>query len=163
MEKLFFQQERVGEGGAHFTLFKIQTMYPHEGVRVDENGRKNGDDEYIIPTRAWLRKTGLDEVPQIVNIILRDMNFFGARPTTPIQMTQFQEGERERYCRSKPGLIGPYLFFHQGGYCDQNPRKASDAYLRLRKMKEGKKKELFLMNLEALRRSLMAIVKGKHT
>jgi lipopolysaccharide/colanic/teichoic acid biosynthesis glycosyltransferase len=110
-----------------------------------------------------MRKTGIDEFPQMVNILLGDMNLFWYRAITPSQFEQFNELERKRYASAKPWLIGAYLFYGQWGSTDKNPRKANDAYMRLRKMKERNRKELILMNLEALRRSLMAILEGKHT
>lgn len=162
MEKLLFEQTRVGKSGKHFTMYKFQTMFPHDGIMVDSHGRKWEWDKLIIPEREWMRKTGCDEIPQFINILLGDMTLFGTRAVTPDQVADFLPRERERYIESKPWLIGAYLFYKQWGYCHDNPRKSNDAYLRLRKRKMKNRWELVRMNMEALRRSVRSILDGNH-
>ena len=162
MENLFFLQERIGKWWKPFTLYKLQTMYPHDGIRVDMHGRKIEGDELIIPSREWMRKTWFDELPQIINILLGDMCLFGTRAVTPVQFEGFEPEERKRYAESKPGIFGAYLFYRQWGSSDNSPRRANDAYLRLRNRKKKNKWELMRMNMEALRRSVRSILDGNH-
>lgn len=86
-----FKQTRVGQHGKLFTIYKFKTM----------------DDEGNI-TRPWLRRTGLDELPQIVNILKGDMALFGPRPEVPEKDTLYTEliPEWGKRLLVKPGLIG---------------------------------------------------------
>jgi len=88
---LFFVQQRTGLGGRRFEMYKFRTMVPDaaelkESIR-DANKMGGPDfkvenDPRVTPVGAWLRKTSLDEIPQIVNVIRGDMSLVGPRPTS---------------------------------------------------------------------------------
>jgi lipopolysaccharide/colanic/teichoic acid biosynthesis glycosyltransferase len=87
---MIFRQERVGQDGRTFTLLKIETM-------------KDG-----VVTRPWLRRLGLDEIPQLWNIARGDMRLFGPRPETVEIHRRCSERIGEVWderLRAKPGLI----------------------------------------------------------
>jgi len=86
---ILFRQERVGRGGEVFTLLKFRTM----------------EDKAVV--RPFLRHTGLDELPQIVNIVRGDMRVFGPRPEVP-QLDSYYAGIIPEWSARqawKPGLI----------------------------------------------------------
>src|SRR5881394_2892073 len=80
-ESGFFRQERVGQHGRGFSIVKLQTMRspdPHE--TEPRFGVAAADASRITRTGAWLRRTKLDELPQVWNILCGDMTFVGPRP-----------------------------------------------------------------------------------
>lgn len=90
---VFFIQLRTGKGGKRFKIFKFRTMVKNaeelkkEITSVDANGSLAGplkmkDDPRITAMGRFLRKTSLDELPQVVNVLLGDMSLVGPRPTS---------------------------------------------------------------------------------
>jgi exopolysaccharide biosynthesis polyprenyl glycosylphosphotransferase len=104
---IFFRQERVGERGRIFTLLKFRTMvqnaeaYTGPVWTVEEDAR-------ITRVGGWLRKTRLDEFPQILNVIKGEMSFIGPRPERPHFVAQLQEKIPYYVQRHviKPGITG---------------------------------------------------------
>ena len=76
---VIFRQRRIGMGGRHFTLLKFRTMnHNAEGISLTLN-----NDPRITRVGAWLRRTHLDELPQLMNILAGHMSFVGPRPEVP--------------------------------------------------------------------------------
>ncbi|HEV2616500.1 MAG TPA: sugar transferase [Candidatus Acidoferrales bacterium] len=102
-----FRQERIGEGGKPFTLFKFRTMV--DGADHDKNHRPaEATDERFTRVGKLLRRTRLDELPQLVNILRGDMYFVGPRPFVPDQEQECLEKipyYRQRWA-VKPGATG---------------------------------------------------------
>lgn len=115
---VLFKQERIGLGGRRFKIYKFRTMH----VAADTRGHQQhfsalmtsnapmqkldakGDSRLIAG--AWLiRATGLDELPQIINVLRGEMSVVGPRPCIPYEYEQFTADQRRR-CESVPGLTG---------------------------------------------------------
>jgi len=80
---LMYRQVRVGKGGKHFTILKFRTMRPlPEGIAVDSHWTEK-DDPRITPLGHLLRRTHLDELPQVWNILRGDLSIVGPRPEQP--------------------------------------------------------------------------------
>lgn len=104
---ILFTQQRVGLNGAVFNIFKFRTMTP--------DAEKNTgaviaikDDPRITAIGKFLRKTRLDELPQLWNIVLGDMTFVGPRPERPVFVEKYEKnipGYKER-ARVRPGVTG---------------------------------------------------------
>src|SRR5688572_15156149 len=115
---VFFVQERIGHRGRPFMIFKFRSMHQgaetktHESyfhdlmrsgkpmVKLDAFG-----DSRLIPLGRLIRASGLDELPQLINIIRGEMSMVGPRPCTPIEFAEYQPWQRER-CNALPGLTG---------------------------------------------------------
>ncbi len=104
---VLFRQERVGQNGELFTLLKFRSLRP---ATAQESGRlwSVSDDERMGPVGRFIRKTSLDELPQLVNVLRGHMSIIGPRPERPYFVEQFG---REYGCytlrhRVRPGLTG---------------------------------------------------------
>lgn len=104
---IILRQVRVGRGGAPFTMVKFRTMVPDaeegKGPQLSHHG-----DPRIIPACAWLRKTRLDEIPQVWNILRGEMSIVGPRPERP-ELTADFEAAIPGYGRRHeipPGITG---------------------------------------------------------
>lgn len=95
-----FVQERIGRNGKRFKLYKIRTLRGDK--HSDIVAIKNSETHF----GRWLRRTKLDELPQIFNVILGDMSWVGPRPDIP-GYADALEGEDRMILKVKPGITGP--------------------------------------------------------
>lgn len=99
-----FTQERTGKDGKTFKIYKFRTMcIPEESL--DENGEMLPPEQRITKVGKFLRKTSLDEITQIFNILNGTMSFVGPRPTLPYQMERYTERQLKRH-DMRPGITG---------------------------------------------------------
>jgi exopolysaccharide biosynthesis polyprenyl glycosylphosphotransferase len=103
---IIFKQKRVGENGVLFAMYKFRTMSSdaeekrHLVEYLDENNRiihKRINDPRVTRVGKFLRKTSLDELPQIINILKGDMSFVGPRPELPYLVEQYESWQRKRF------------------------------------------------------------------
>lgn len=99
-----YRQRRVGKDGAPFEIYKLRTMvrgaeFTGAGLAVQE-----GDDR-ITRMGAFLRRTSLDELPNLWNVVRGEMSIVGPRPTVQVQVDQYSDRQRGRL-KVKPGLTG---------------------------------------------------------
>jgi lipopolysaccharide/colanic/teichoic acid biosynthesis glycosyltransferase len=99
-----YRQRRVGKDGHEFDVYKIRTMvagaeHIGAGLAVTEG------DARITRIGALLRRTSLDELPNLVNVLRGEMTIIGPRPTVPVQVAQYTDRQRGRLA-VKPGLTG---------------------------------------------------------
>ncbi|HEX3541914.1 MAG TPA: sugar transferase [Acidimicrobiales bacterium] len=110
---LFFRQPRVGKGGEIFTMLKFRTMVPDSG---DGTWTADGDTR-ITRVGSWLRRTHLDELPQVINILRGDQAIVGPRPEQPRYVSALREKIPFYDLRhlTRPGLTGwAQLNYHYG-------------------------------------------------
>ena len=100
---IFFRQERIGRGFRPFQILKFRTMIQ------DPFGRRPlitvGDDPRITRAGRFLRKTKIDELPQLINVLRGDMCFVGPRPVTPVELMRYG-AVRWHYVSVTPGITG---------------------------------------------------------
>jgi lipopolysaccharide/colanic/teichoic acid biosynthesis glycosyltransferase len=87
---LFYRQVRVGHMGKHFSLYKFRTM-GQDAERATGAVWAQQNDPRIKPIGRFLRKSRLDEIPQLFNVLLGDMSFIGPRPERPEFVNKLQE------------------------------------------------------------------------
>ena len=112
---ILYQQERIGEGGETFTIYKFRTMRPDRRQKVVElpvgQDRRNGHKAYDDPRHTGLgrrlRQLSLDELPQIINVLRGDMSLVGPRPEIPEVADERGYRDHIRHV-AKPGMTGPY-------------------------------------------------------
>jgi lipopolysaccharide/colanic/teichoic acid biosynthesis glycosyltransferase len=100
---VFFRQLRVGKDGRLFTLFKFRSM--HVNAPQYEFSPTNSTDPRITRIGRFLRRTSLDELPQLLNVVLGDMSLVGPRPEMPFIAEQYDAAHRQRL-RVIPGITG---------------------------------------------------------
>jgi lipopolysaccharide/colanic/teichoic acid biosynthesis glycosyltransferase len=101
---VIYRQRRSGLHGHEFDVLKLRTMvdgaeHIGAGLAVNEN------DARITRVGTFLRRTSLDELPNLVNVLRGDMSLIGPRPTLPVQVQQYTERQRRRLA-IKPGITG---------------------------------------------------------
>ena len=99
---VLFRQRRVGRGGRPFTLYKLRTMRP-SSTGSDVTAR---DDPRITPFGRLLRRTKLDELPQLWNVLRGDMGLVGPRPEVP-QYVNVDDPLWQRVLEVRPGITDP--------------------------------------------------------
>jgi lipopolysaccharide/colanic/teichoic acid biosynthesis glycosyltransferase len=115
---VFFRQERVGYLGRRFTLWKFRTMQVNADTTVHQkylsklmtSGKEmtkldNGQDHRIIPFGHLLRATGIDELPQLLNVLLGEMSLIGPRPCLAYEVREYLPWQMRRF-DAVPGLTG---------------------------------------------------------
>jgi len=124
---VLFEQERMGQFAARFKIFKFRTMYANcdakihqtyvkqfiAGIVAEQQGKspeasvyKITNDPRVTPIGAVLRKTSLDELPQLWNVFRGEMSLVGPRPPVPYEFEIYEHWHRRRVFEVKPGVTG---------------------------------------------------------
>ncbi len=113
---VIFKQRRVSLGGETFKIYKFRTMYHAQDeaghdLKAIEDGREawtSRDDPRITPVGRWMRRTSLDELPQLLNVLKGQMSLVGPRPERPELIERFKEDWRGYMLRQhvKAGITG---------------------------------------------------------
>ncbi|MET3112949.1 lipopolysaccharide/colanic/teichoic acid biosynthesis glycosyltransferase [Pedobacter sp. CG_S7] len=99
--KPFFFQTRPGKNGKLFRIIKFKTMNDRKGV----NGELLPDAERLTSIGAFVRKSSLDEIPQLLNVIIGNMSLIGPRPLLPEYLPLYSKEQFERH-DVRPGITG---------------------------------------------------------
>ena len=122
---VFFHQQRVGEAGQPFTMFKFRTMqvnadhrihqeYVEKFIQSNQAATTTGgdavfklvNDPRVTPVGDFLRRSSLDELPQFWNVLRGDMSLVGPRPPLPYEVARYKQWHRRRVLEAKPGITG---------------------------------------------------------
>ena len=103
--EVFFLQERIGQGGEKFKLYKFATMLKNSPNIGTGTVTMRGDPR-ILPVGTFLRKTKINELPQLLNIFFGDMSIIGPRPLTPQTFGAYSESAQGFISQVRPGLSG---------------------------------------------------------
>lgn len=115
---LIFRQDRVGYRGRVFTCFKFRTMHLNADQGTHHDHVKGlirssapmikldaAEDGRLIRGGSWIRASGLDELPQLINVLRGEMSIVGPRPCIPYEYDLYEDWQRAR-CDAPPGLTG---------------------------------------------------------
>lgn len=103
--KVFFKQERVGRNKKLFKIIKFRTMY----IDTDPNSPSKElqqADSHVTKVGRFLRKTSIDELPQLFNIFIGQMSFVGPRPVVCLELDLINERDKYHANEVRPGLTG---------------------------------------------------------
>lgn len=103
--EVFFRQNRVGRGGGHFSLLKFATMLK-DSPNMGTGTVTLKNDPRVLPVGRFLRKTKINELPQLINILRGDMSIIGPRPQTQRCFDAFPESSQQAIVTARPGLSG---------------------------------------------------------
>lgn len=103
--EIFFPQKRVGRGGKDFKLYKFATMLK-DSPNMGTGTVTVKNDPRILPIGGFLRKTKINELPQLINIFNGDMSIIGPRPQTQRCFNAFPKSSQNEIIKVRPGLSG---------------------------------------------------------
>ncbi|HEY8323686.1 MAG TPA: sugar transferase [Ktedonobacterales bacterium] len=149
---ILYKQRRVGEDGQEFDLYKFRSMCHNadNGVhkkaiarymkgerlntaRTSDSPFKLGDDPRITRIGKFIRKTSLDELPQLWNIVTGEMSLVGPRPPIPYEVELYSKRAMQRL-QGKPGLTGPWQVYGRDKVTFHEMVEMDIAYLRNRSL-----------------------------
>jgi lipopolysaccharide/colanic/teichoic acid biosynthesis glycosyltransferase len=158
---VFFRQERVGYLGKVFTIWKFRTMHLNADTTIHKeylreliNNEKsmtkldNGRDNRIIPFGRILRVSGIDELPQLFNVLLGDMSLVGPRPCIPYEAKEFDPWQMQRF-DTVPGLTGLWQVSGKNKTTFKQMMRLDIAYA---------KKRAFPMDMKIFLKTLPAVI-----
>jgi lipopolysaccharide/colanic/teichoic acid biosynthesis glycosyltransferase len=104
---IFYISNRIGQRGKIFKMLKLRTMFINSpDIRLQDGSTFNSeDDPRLTNIGKILRKTSIDELPQIINVIIGNMSFIGPRPDPEDHLEKYTDKERE-FLKVKPGISG---------------------------------------------------------
>lgn len=148
---VFFRQKRVGFGGRQFTFLKFRSMQVNndesEHKTFVTNFIKNSDqqtdgsqpfkivnDKRITPIGRFLRKTSLDEIPQLINVLKGDMSLVGPRPPIPYEVDEYRVWHRRRVMEVRPGITGFWQVYGRSSTSFENMVRMDIFYIKYRNL-----------------------------
>jgi lipopolysaccharide/colanic/teichoic acid biosynthesis glycosyltransferase len=166
-----FRQERLGKQMRRFPMLKLRTMYADTSDQVHREyvaSLASGDqkpatgprglykleaDPRITPPGGWLRRTSLDELPQLFNVLKGEMSLVGPRPALPWEAELWPSAHPAYSCRFdvKPGITGLWQVGGRGSLTAEESIRLDAEYVRRRS---------FLLDLVILARTLPALLRG---
>jgi lipopolysaccharide/colanic/teichoic acid biosynthesis glycosyltransferase len=170
---VLFRQRRIGEFGAAFTFLKFRSMSQNNDPKIHQeyvarliqgkveakqstDGKavvyKLTNDPRVTPLGRFLRRTSLDELPQLVNVLIGDMSLVGPRPPLPYEFEQYDIWHRRRMFEVKPGITGLWQVMGRS-------RTTFDEMVRL-DLKYAKTWSI-RMDLKILLQTPMAVISGE--
>ena len=144
--EMFFLQERIGKNGEMFKLFKFATMLKDSPI-IGTGTITMSDDPRVLPIGKFLRKTKVNELPQLLNILIGDMSLVGPRPLTVQAFAAYSDTTRAIIQKVKPGLSGVgSIVFREEEQIMQGKSASVEFYKEVIAPYKGKIEEWFVAN-----------------
>jgi len=103
--KVFYRQKRIGAGQQPFEILKFATMLENS-PSIGTGDITLRDDPRVLPVGRILRKSKINELPQLWNVLVGDMSVVGPRPLTPNHFNHYSNIDREKIAMATPGITG---------------------------------------------------------
>lgn len=125
---VFYNAQRIGKDGRLFKMYKFRSMYVNApDIRLADGSTYNGeDDPRVTPIGRFMRKTSIDELPQILNILLGHMSLIGPRPDPPDWLDRYPE-DIKVFLTVRPGITGYSQAYYRNS-ADGEQKMQHDAY-----------------------------------
>lgn len=127
--KVFYRQTRVGQGGEEFQMLKFATML-EDSPNLGAGDITVKDDPRVLPVGRFLRKTKINELPQIWNVLKGDMSLVGPRPLTPRNFAYYSPEVQAEIQKVRPGVtgIGSVAFRDEESILARSNKGSQEAY-----------------------------------
>ncbi len=127
--EIFYTHDRVGKGGRIFGLIKFATMLKNS-PNLGSGDITIGNDPRVLPFGHFLRRTKLNEVPQLINVLKGDISIVGPRPLAVRSFNYYSEKIQKEIIKMMPGLtgIGSIVFRNEESIIEQSKKKYMDCY-----------------------------------
>jgi lipopolysaccharide/colanic/teichoic acid biosynthesis glycosyltransferase len=144
--EIFFLQERIGKSGSKFMLYKFATMLKNSANIGTGTVTVKGDPR-VLPVGRFLRKTKINELPQLLNILLGDMSVIGPRPLTEETFKAYSINTQNTIMEVRPGLSGiGSIIFRDEEEIMHGANASFDYYINVIAPYKGELEEWFVSN-----------------
>lgn len=149
---VFYNAKRAGRNGRPFKMFKLRSMYVNSPDLRNADGStfNSNDDPRVTPVGRFLRKTSVDEIPQLLNVLIGDMSFVGPRPIlTGVAPSDYDDILKKR-STVRPGITGYAQAYFRNSITEQEKFKLDCYYI---------DHLSFLLDLRILFRTFVSVVR----
>ncbi|WP_320053565.1 sugar transferase [uncultured Acetobacteroides sp.] len=145
--EVFYLQKRVGYKNKRFQIWKFATMLKNSPNMGTGSLTLRGDSR-VLPMGKFLRKTKINELPQIVNVLIGNMSLVGPRPQMEVDFYRYSEHIQEIIYNAKPGItgIGSIVFRDEEKILSESMMDATECYIKQIAPYKGKLEEWYLEN-----------------
>lgn len=152
---IFYNAQRIGKNGKLFKMYKFRSMYVNApDIRLADGSTYNGeDDPRVTKVGRFLRKTSLDEVPQLLNVLFGDMSIIGPRPDLPDSLDTYPE-EIKVFLTVRPGITG---------YSQAYFRNSVESEIKMQNDAFYAKNYSFWMDVKIIFKTISAVLKQENT
>lgn len=147
---VIFKQTRVGKNQSNFTIFKFRSMKLDTPSISTEEMVKLGLNK-ITRAGSFLRRTSLDELPQLLNVLLGDMSIVGPRPALPTQLPVLNARRQNQAYRLKPGMTGLAQVMGRDNLTDEEKVQFDEIYAQ---------NVSFIFDLKIILRTALVVING---
>lgn len=151
---IFYSAERIGLNGKLFRMFKFRSMIENApDIRNSDGTTYNSeDDPRVTKVGKLLRKTSLDEIPQLINVLIGDMSWIGSRPDLPDALNVYSDFDRKKLI-VRPGITGYSQAYYRNS-ADFSQKMKGDVFYA--------ENVSFLLDVRILFKTVWTVLKGKN-
>lgn len=162
VDDIIFIQNRVWKDWEIIKVYKVRTINKETEREIPSDSlywNKQINDPRIIESRKWMRRSWIDELPQIINILKWEMSIFWSRPMSVETFNTLSDSQKERRTKYKPWIFWWYAFYNEWKrFKNRTSRDNQDVYLKIRQKKEKEwKLELFKYNTYIFIKNIKAL------